>query len=582
LTTLTPTWAFDDSVIPDMHGRAARMLQFADLLRHPKAVGNDRRPLPYRWQRRIVERIFGPTTVDGRREVSTVFALIPRGARKTTFASVLALGHCIGPEQRPGGQVVSAASDRTQARLAFDEASAMISADQRLVAATRIRDTKNKIEHLRSRSSYVAVSADGDAQHGKSPSFVLADEVHCWRGFGLYNALRTGASKTPGSLFVIITTSGRAPEGVAWELLRYAKRVAANPEKDPTFLPILFAADDDADWEDEDIWHTVNPGLADGFPDLNELRSEAKLARELPRLRQAFKQVHLNIWTDDNAAGWIEMSALDDGGAPMDIANRYGEPCVVTIDMSKSYDLTAVSATFRDEDGGYSSFSFPFITGDALKRRAMEQPDVPWQQWADDGHLAVIRGALIDDDVIEGKILEIADVYDVKEIGFDPKFAAKIAAKMLSDGYPVVEVPQRPLVLGPYYVELQRAILARKFRWGGHPVLRHCVASAVPIAGDTGLVYMSKSRSTDAIDQLVAAAMGVGRALAMTGGDTRSIYDRDELWQPEADHAARSDGKDGATDEIDHAILADPSHPRWQEMRERYEAQFGEDDHGFF
>jgi phage terminase large subunit-like protein len=239
MPTLTPRWVSDETVIPDPQGRAARMLAFADLLRHPKASG-DRQPLPHRWQRRIVEKIYGPSDATGRRQVSTVFILLPRGARKTTLASVLALGHTIGPAQTPGGQVVSAASDRTQARLAYDEAVSMILPDPRLVDATRIRDTKNRIEHKRSRSVYVAIAADGDAQHGKTPSLVLADELHVWRGYTLWNALKTGASKTPGSLTVVITTAGERPEGVCWELCKYAQRVAANPERDPSFLPILF------------------------------------------------------------------------------------------------------------------------------------------------------------------------------------------------------------------------------------------------------------------------------------------------------------------------------------------------------
>ena len=129
MPTLIPTWAFDQSDIPDPHGRAARMLRFADILHHPKADGADARPLRSRWQRRIIERIYGPSDENGRRQVKTAFILLPRGARKTTLASVLALGHTIGPEQRPGGQIVSAASDRTQARIAYDEAAEMIRLD---------------------------------------------------------------------------------------------------------------------------------------------------------------------------------------------------------------------------------------------------------------------------------------------------------------------------------------------------------------------------------------------------------------------------------------------------------------------
>jgi phage terminase large subunit-like protein len=563
VATLIPTWAFDDSPIADPHGRAERMLRFADLLRHPKAVG-DQGPLPNRWQRRIIQRIYGPSTPDGRRQVSTVFMLVPRGARKTTLASVLALGHTIGPEQRPGGQIVSAASDRTQARLAFDEAVSMVLPDPRLVEATRIRDTKNRIEHNKSRSVYTAISADGDRQHGGTPSFVLADELHVWRGFSLWNALSTGAAKVPGSLKLIITTAGEKSMGVAYDLFEYAKRIAANPERDPSFLPILFQADAQADWEDEDLWHQVNPGLSQGFPDLIELRSEALLARELPRLRSAFKQVHLNIWQDGAAGGWLEMSVYDDGAEPIDARDFEGLDCWVTIDMAKTYDLAGISATFRMGDGGYAAFFYPFITEAALKRRAMELPDVPWQQWVDEGHLMVIPGELIDDDVIEAKLVDLDGVFNVQEMAFDQKFAAKLMGKMLADGFPVVDVPQRPLVLGPMYTELQRAIIARRYRHGGHPVARWCFSNAVPISGDTGLLYMSKAKSTDAIDLVVTAAMGVGRCFAAVAPH-QSIYDLPDL-PAEADP------------DIDFDILNDPRHPRWQEMKQRWEARLPPDE----
>ena len=525
--TLTPTWAFDDSVIPDPHGRAANMLRFADILRHPKTRGSDPRPLRSRWQRRIIERIYGPSTDDGRRQVSTVFALLPRGARKTTLASVLALGHTIGPEQRPGGQVISAASDRTQARIAFDEAADMVRADPRLLAATRLRDTKNTIVHGRSRSTYVAISAEGDAQHGKTPSFVLADELHVWRGFGLWNALKTGASKTPGSLTVVITTAGEKAEGICHDLFQYALRCHDDPERDPSFLPILFQADAKADWLDETVWHSVNPGLAEGFPDLDELRSEARIARELPQLREGFKQTHLNIWQDGSAAGWIEMAVYDEAGGKFDPEELTGEPCWIGVDLSKSYDLTAIVAVFLDEAGGFRVLTYAFLPETAFRRRCEELPDVPLRQWREDGHLTVIPGDLIDDDVIEGKLRELCDRFDVQEIAFDPKFAAKMMARLIEDDLPAVEVQQRPVIMGPFYSELQKAIIGRRFRHGGHPILRWCVQNAVPIYGDTGLPYISKRKSVQAIDALVAAAMATGRADA--AGGQRSAFDKEDF-----------------------------------------------------
>jgi len=446
----------------------------------------------------------------------------------------------------------------------------MILPDPRLVAATRVRDTKNRIEHHRSRSVYVAISAEGDAQHGKTPNLIIADELHVWRGFALWNALRTGASKTPGSLTIIITTAGERPEGVCWELFKYAQRIALEPDRDPSFLPILFAADPAAEWDDEALWHAVNPGLSDGFPDLEELRNEARMARELPQLRQAFKQTHLNIWADGSAAHWVEMAVYDEAGAAIDPASREGQDAWVGVDMSKSYDLTAIEVAFRDDDGGYSVLSYAFLPEAAFQRRSKEEPDVPWLKWREEKYLTVIPGELIDDDVIERKLRDIHALFNVREFCFDAKFAAKLMGKLMADGLPVVEVPQRPIILGPFYTELQRAIIARRFRHGGNPVLRWCVQNAVPMSGDTGLLFMSKAKSTGAIDLLVAAAAAIGRASA--GPSSVSIFDRDELWDD------KPDSDDDQDDGVDHEILKNPSHPEWQKHRERYEATLGLDE----
>lgn len=521
--TYSPTWAFDDTPIPDPAGRAARMLKFADILQHPKAMGPDKRPLQSYWQRRLVERIYGPCDDNGQRQIKTVFALLPRGARKTTIASVLALGHTIGPEQRKEGQIISAASDRTQARLAFDEACSMINADDRLVQATHIRDSKNRIEHKKSGSSYTAVSAEGDAQHGKTPSLIIADELHVWRGYDLWSALKTGASKTPGSLTIAITTAGGRPEGLCWELFKYSLRVMKDPSLDPSFLPIIFAADPSADWEDEDLWHQVNPGLAEGFPDLNELRAEARQARLLPPLREAFKQTHLNIWSDGSVTGWIEMAVYDEGAGQIDLARLEGEACWIGVDMARSYDLTAIVAAFPDDDGGFTVLTFAFLPEAAFRRRRQELPDVPWDVWRESGALTVTPGDMISDDVIADKLREMSLLYDVREIAFDPKFAGRLMSDLLAEDLPVVECQQRPPILSPYYVELQRLILARKLRHGGNPVLRWCVSNAAVKTFDTGLIYISKSRSVEAVDALVACAMATGRAAAE--GGCASVYD---------------------------------------------------------
>lgn len=120
------TWWTDDSPIPDPEGKGARAVSFIQKLRLHEGKLAGQRFILARWQRRIVQRIYGDTREDGRRRIRTVFILLPRGNGKTTLCAGLGLLHLTGPEKEAGGQVIVAAADREQASIAYNAASGMI------------------------------------------------------------------------------------------------------------------------------------------------------------------------------------------------------------------------------------------------------------------------------------------------------------------------------------------------------------------------------------------------------------------------------------------------------------------------
>ena len=70
--------------------------------------------------------------------------------------------------------------------------------------------------------------------------------------------------------------------------------------------------------------------------------------------------------------------------------------------------------------------------------------------------------------------------------------------------------------------ELERAIIGRRFKHGGHPVLRWNFSNIAVETDKAGNKTFHKGRSKDRIDGAQAAAMAVGRA---SSGDTgKSIY----------------------------------------------------------
>ena len=263
MTTSTyPTWIDDGSDIPDPFGYGQRAVDFLRLLRHPKSTLPKRQFQFADFQERVVRKIYGPRHPDGRRIVRNIVMLLPRGGRKTSLGAGLGLLHTIGPEKVPGGLALFAASDREQARIGFEEASAICKEDARIGEKLRFIDFRHRIVHPKSGCSLRAISCDAGRQHGTTPTFALVDELHAWQKRDLWDVVRTGLVKTPGSLMVVIITAGRGQENVAHDIVDYARRVARGEIDDPGTLPVLFETPADADWRDERLWYRFTPNPA--------------------------------------------------------------------------------------------------------------------------------------------------------------------------------------------------------------------------------------------------------------------------------------------------------------------------------
>ncbi len=526
-TARRPEWIYDGSDIPDPMGYGERAVEFIRRLKHPKSrLEGKAFDLPPFWER-IVRRIYGPVDDRGNRLVKTVFILMPRGGRKTTMGAALSLLHTFGYERTEGGLALAAAAAEDQATIAYDEAAAIVKATPWLAKAAKLTESQFSLEHRKSGSEFRAIPAKGEIQLGKTPTFVLADELIAWPSRALWKALRTGLVKTPGSLLISITQSGRGQNNLAFEIYEYAKKVQSGAIDDPGFLPVIFETDEKADWRDEKLWHIANPGLALGFPDLPGLRQLAREAAERPAERDDFRQYNLNVWLDYSLSPFVEMSVYDEGSAPIDLEALKGRPCWIAVDMGLTTDLTAVVAAWRDDDDedGYIVQAWFFCPGDNIQGRA-DRDKVPYPRWRDEGYIIATEGNVSDYRAVEAHIRGLCERFDVQEIVFDPAYAQAVMAPLTEDGLPTATMRQGWITMGPAIKELERAIIARKFRHGGNPVLRWCFENVATETDKAGNRSFHKGKSRDRIDGAVAAAMAIARA--STGASNRSIYDSPE------------------------------------------------------
>ncbi len=93
---------------------------------------------------------------------------------------------------------------------------------------------------------------------------------------------------------------------------------------------------------------------------------------------------------------------------------------------------------------------------------------------------------------------------------------------LLDDGFPVVTMQQGWVTQSPALNELERAIVSRKLRHGGHPVLKWCFENVAIHTDSAGNRTMHKGKSRDRIDGAVACWMAVARAAA--GDSNASVY----------------------------------------------------------
>jgi len=506
--TIRPIWIDDGSEIPDPFGYGERAVRWLRKRKHPK---NPAKGHPFQldpWQERIIRKIYGPRHPDGTRIVQTVLLLLPRGSRKTSLAAAITLLHLCGPEMIPGGLIQSAASARNQAKECYEEVALILNTDKRLRPHIRIQDYKNRIVFPARRSKYEAISADSGVQHGSTPAVVIADELHAWKKRDLWDVLDTAVSKTRNTLMVVATTAGRGQENIAFETVDYARKVQAGEIDDPSFLPVLFEAPKDADWKDEPLWHEVNPGLAYGYPDIEGLRRKARKAAHSPADRDAFRQLHLNVWLDHSTSPFVDMDVFDAGRTVINDDDLEGLPCWIAVDCSKTTDLTGVLAVYRDDDE-YLVKCWGFLPGDNIAER--EKDGVPYGRWATEGWIKPTAGNVIDYRAVEQHIRDICARSDVQEIEFDPAYAQQIMGPLTDDGFPTVTMRQGWVTQSPALNELERAIVSKKLKWDS-PVLRWCMDNVAIHTDSAGNRLMHKGKSRGRIDLAVCLWMALSRA----------------------------------------------------------------------
>jgi phage terminase large subunit-like protein len=469
------------------------------------AVG---RPMRLRdWQKEIIHGIY-PKEGGIRRAIIS----LARKNGKSSLTAMLLLAHLVGPMWRRNAQIYSGAQSRDQAGIVFGLASKMVRMGP-LNDLVVVRDTAKELFCPRTGVRYRALSADATTAHGLSPALAIHDELAQCRGprSALFDALETGMSAQAAPLSIIISTQAPTDADLLSILIDDAKR--GGSERTKLFL---FAADPEDDPWAEETWRKANPALGD-FQSLEEMRELADMARRLPAQEASFKNLNLNMRVAPEGHFISPEIWAQSGGAP-DLSVFETSPVFVGVDLSATQDLTAVIAVARRDEIWHVRPWF-FLPGEGLAERA-RRDRVPYDVWADQGHLIPIPGArAIDEDFIARLLAPILRGVDVKSIAYDRWQFQSLKKAFSRAGYepPFLEdFGQGFKTMTGALKALEAALLAGHLRHGDHPVLTMCASNSRVVVDDAGNRKLSKRRATGRIDGLIALTMAVGAAAAHT------------------------------------------------------------------
>jgi len=459
------------------------------------------------WQVKYLRELFGWRRSDnGKRRYRQSALFISRKQGKTELAAAIAL-YCLHCENEPAAQCFNVAADTDQAALCFNAAKAMT--ENEIELSTRSEIYKRSIVVPNTGSVYRVLSSSASTKHGLNVHYCGIDELHCIDDRELVDVFTTGTLARNNSLILYTSTAGFDKNSICYEIWDYALKVQDGIIDDPTFLPCIYSAPDDADWTDPEVWKAACPSMGHTV-DQSFYEQECLKAQQVPAYENTFRRLYLNQWTESDSR-WLSSSVWDDCKNE-NYPDFSGLPCYIGLDLSSVQDFTALFLGFPI-DGKFYVVPYFFVPQVQIWERSRKDK-VPYPQWVENGYLIATDSKAVDQQAIRLKIHELGEKYQIKEIAIDRWNASQLMTDLEADGFEVVGFGQGYGSMSAPSKQLETMLINGDFKHPNNPVLNWMCANTVVEIDAAGNTKPSKKKSSEKIDGIVASIMALGRAMA--------------------------------------------------------------------
>lgn len=467
------------------------------------------------WQSDLLREVYGAVDIEtGARRYQSVYAEVAKKNGKSFLVGGLPLYHMVR-EGIEYPKAYGAAAAKDQAGLVFQAAAMLWRANPILKDRLKLVESTKRITCRDGRGFYCVIAADGDVQDGVEPTLAILDELHRWKtakARTLYQVITSGDISVKEPLKWQITTAGdRYESEICWMAHERARQVLDGTIPGGKFFGRLWAADP-AKVKADPLYWTTRAARVEANPSHEDNGGFLKDERILSKLEEvgeySYKRLHLNIW-HQNEERWMQLdrwSACGSGLGPL-----LDRKCIIGLDLSKNTDFTALAATYMADDGVLDVKVYFWIP-EGQVARLEKKLKVPLRRWIAMGILETTPGDAIDKSTIEARIRMLADVGQVEEIAYDPRFAWDFIGDLAKD-FTCVEVKQYGRVLDAPMQWLMGKVLSGEVRHESNEILDWHMECTTITTDKDGLMRPDKehlgrdARRIDGVSALLTACV---------------------------------------------------------------------------
>lgn len=438
------------------------------------------------WQKFIIYNLLGFywKGTDNRR-YQEAFIMIPRKNGKTSFSAALAFALGI-LDMKNNSQVYIVGAVIKQALQAFNFIVKNIKAWGEK-DYFKILDNNN--EHSIKRefkkgSLSIEALVDRDSLNA---NYIIMDELHEYKNASKYDRMKKATRAYTNKLIIGITTAGDNMNSFCYNRLVYCQKVINKSEKtgkyeiedDKQFVFITKADQDEdgsVDFTNPKIHEMASPNYGVSIRP-EDIMSDAMKAQNDPQTRKEFLAKDLNVYTSSLKSYFnLETFRLSDKKydwsleelSQMDIT-WYGGA-----DLSKMHDLTASSLVgcYEGVDIIITHAFFP-ITRAYIKA---DEDQIPLFGWQDDGNLTMTNTNVVNYSDVVDWFVKMRDMgFNIKQIGFDRKFADEFYLMMKAKDFKIVDEPQLYINKSKGFRRIERKALSGELYYLHSSAYEYCV-----------------------------------------------------------------------------------------------------------